>query len=227
MAYQVYIALTTEGITDLRFLQGLVERTFLEKSFDVCESDVEFTVSIMDVDKTGLSFVEYVEKAAKQALDIGGMTMAVHTDADRMTYLERRDNKIVPAEQRLSELSSEDYCILLTPIIPVRMTEAWMLANRELLRSEIGTELTNAQLGIDGDPEQMADPKNKIIEAIRRAKNSEAPKQRVIVDDISELYSILGNKIDICDLERLDSFCRFETEIINTLQKLKEEGFCH
>ena len=221
MAYQICVALTTEGTTDINFLQNIVENLFVQIAFDHVRSETECIVNVVGVKKTGLSFAENVKEAAKEAHDIfGATTLAVHTDADKMTYDERRENNIAAAEAALQGLSSDEYCLLLTPVIPVRMIEAWMLADKDLLRSEFGTRLTDAQLGIDGNPEDMADPKAKIEDAIRIAKTQATHKNKANDVDISDLYAILGQKIPISKLETLSSFQRFEGEILETLTKL-------
>ena len=38
-------------------------------------------------------------------------------------------------------------------IVPIQMTESWMLAEKELLKKEIGTDKTDIELGIHRDPE--------------------------------------------------------------------------
>ena len=40
MARQLFIGLITEGPTDVRFLQSVVERTFIDVAFE-CENDLE------------------------------------------------------------------------------------------------------------------------------------------------------------------------------------------
>ena len=85
------------------------------------------------------------------------MSLAIHTDADDNTCEERMGNKIIPAQKELDGLK-EDICRVLTPVIPVRMTEAWMLADKQLLKDEIGTTKSDDELGINHDPESMSDP---------------------------------------------------------------------
>lgn len=221
MAYQIYVALTTEGTTDIRFLENVIERTLWELACSHLEQEVECVVNVLTVDKAGLSFEEYVKKAAKEALSqFGANTLAVHTDADRMTYEERRTNKIVTVEEFLQEQNPNDYCLILTPVIPVRMIEAWMLSDRDLLRQEIGTSLTNAQLEIDGNPEIMASPKEKIENAIRLAREKATHRNPIKSVDISDLYGILGQKLSIEKLEGLDSFRKFEGEVLETFRKM-------
>ena len=93
------------------------------------------------------------------------------------------------------------------------MIEAWMLADKEQFRIEVGTTLSYHDLGIDGDPEQMADPKNKISLAIKTANERATHKKPVRDIDISDLYEILGQSLDVEKLMTMDSYCRFLDEI--------------
>lgn len=119
MAVQVFIGLTTEGSTDHRFLISIVERTFIEVAFE-CTKDVEPYVKFLNVDKSGLGFISYIQKAAQQGVKEMGMTvLCVHTDADDTTSEKAYSNKINPAKQFLETCTEEDICQLLTPVIPV------------------------------------------------------------------------------------------------------------
>lgn len=50
MARQLFIGLITEGPTDVRFLQSVVERTFIDVAFE-CENDLEPYVKCLTVEK--------------------------------------------------------------------------------------------------------------------------------------------------------------------------------
>ena len=114
--------------------------------------------------------------------------------------------------------ANDDYCKILTPVIPVRMMEAWMLADKELLKSEIGTTKSDNDLKINRDPETIADPKAVIEEAIRIAQ-SDLPKRRQRLT-ISDLYAIIGDKISINKLLSLDSYQKFQDEVRATYRTL-------
>lgn len=220
MTKQIFVGLATEGTTDDRFLNSVVRRTFEEIALTECTVDIDIFVHPLKVDKRGLSFPEYVAKSSSKGIsDYGIMALAIHTDADRETYEERIQDKIIPAQQLLEQLSDEEYCKLLIPVIPVRMIEAWMLADKELLKSEIGTRKSDHELKIDKDPEAMADPKFCIEEAIRVA-TAGLPNRRNRLS-IADLYEILGDKISIESLERLDSYRKFVDEVRKTYQALK------
>lgn len=217
MSKQVVVGLITEGSTDLRFLESIVRRTFEHIAFE-CTQDIDIFVHTLPTSKIGLSFVEYVKKAANEGMtSLGIMTLAVHTDSDRDTYEQRMNNKIIPAQNVLNN-QNDDYCKLLTPVIPIRMIEAWMLADKELLKKEIGTDKSDNELGINRPPETIADPKSVIENAIRIATNH-LPKRRQKLS-ISDLYAIIGDTISIVELERLDSYRRLQNVVRDTYKAL-------
>lgn len=98
------------------------------------------------------------------------------------------------------------------------MMEAWMLADKDLLKAEIGTRKSDNDLGIDRDPEVIADPKSVIEEAIRVAQ-SDLPRRRQRLT-ISDLYEIIGDKISIDKLLLLNSYRRFQEEVRSTYRAL-------
>lgn len=219
MIVQIFIGLATEGTTDIRFFESIVRRTFQEIAMKECRLDIDIDIRRLNTKKTGLSFVEYVKQASYDGVkDFGMMALAIHTDADRETYDGRRRYNIDPAQEELDR-QGDDYCKILTPVIPVRMMEAWMLADKELLKSEIGTTKSDNNLGINKDPESIADPKAVIEEAIRIAQ-SDLPRRRRRLT-ISDLYSIIGDKIGLDKLLSLPSYRRFQDEVRNTYRTLK------
>lgn len=217
MGKQIIIGLITEGSTDIRFLESIVRRTFEDIAFE-CVQDIDIFVHTLKTPKAGLSFVDYTMNASTDGVtSLGIMTLAVHTDADRDTYDERMKNKIIPARTALNGMN-DDYCKLLTPVIPVRMIEAWMLADKELLKNEIGTSKSDNDLGINRNPETIADPKSVIEEAIRIA-TEHLPRRRHKLS-ISELYAIIGDTVRITELAKLDSYRKFQDAVRDTYRAL-------
>lgn len=222
MSRPIFIALTVEGTTDTRFLESILESVFQELALNHLDADVECEVSVLSRYDKSEGFCSGVIKASKMSRSesLWADTLAVHADADKMTYDERRETNFSKVFEELKNLNTEDYCTVITPIIPVRMIEAWMLGDCDLLRQEIGTTLTKTQLGLDGDPESFADPKSKIVEAIRRSEESATHKRPTNKISIGELYQIIGKKISLERLEQLCSFQRFEQEILNTFKEI-------
>lgn len=218
MSRQIIVGLATEGPTDIRFLESIVRRTFNDVAMKDCAQDVEVYIHIIDANKIGLSFAEYVKQASLVGVrNYGIMSLAIHTDGDRDSYIDRHKNKIGPAQELLNQ-EGEECCKLLTPIIPIKMMEAWMLADKQLFKDEIGTTMSDLELGINKAPETISNPKSTIEEAIRIA-TAHLPKRRQRLS-ISELYSIIGDTISLEKLLSLESYRKFQDSVRNTYRVL-------
>ncbi len=219
MRRQLFLGLAVEGNTDMRFLESVVRRSFERIVFDECNQEVDIEIFQLNVPKTGKSFPEFVAAAAKIGLEkYGILTLVIHTDSDKDSLEERLKDKFEPAYRYLQTLSDNNYCKVITPVIPMRMVEAWMMADIQLLLDEIGTSMTATQLGIKRSPESIADPKSTIINAISIAQENLPKKRRTL--SINDLYEIIGGKIDLKSLDKLSSYCAFKEFIHNSLMAL-------
>lgn len=216
---QVFIGIITEGTTDSRFLEKIIERTFIDVAYE-CSGDIEPVVTILNINKIGLNFVDYIIEASRQGVrDMGMMVLCAHCDADSETTDNVINNKFLPAKQALDLESNDTTCKILVQVIPVQMIEAWMLADKELLKEEIGTNKSNNELGINRDPEMIADPKSVIEKAIRIARE-DMPKRRRKNLKIGDLYLPLGQKISKDSLCTLNSYNDFQEEVREAYRKL-------
>lgn len=170
---------------------------------------------------TDIRFFESIVRRTFQDIALKECRTDVDIDIQRLktkkTGDDRKRYNIYPAQSELDR-KGDDYCKILTPVIPVRMMEAWMLADKDLLKAEIGTRKSDNDLGIDRDPEVIADPKSVIEEAIRVAQ-SDLPRRRQRLT-ISDLYEIIGDKISIDKLLLLNSYRRFQEEVRSTYRAL-------
>ena len=219
MGKQLFIGLAVEGNTDMRFLRSVVQRTFSRIVFDMSDQDIDIDVFDINVSKTGMSFREFVASASRDAVNkYGVLVLAVHADSDKETLKQRMEDKFIPAQDYLDSLDDNEYCKILVPIIPIRMIEAWMMADTQLLREEMGTDLSDSDLGLHRSPEGIADPKMLIEEAIRIVQGSLPKKRRTLT--IGDLYEILGYKISYESLLSLPSFRAFAEASIKALRAL-------
>ena len=220
MTKLIFAGLFTEGTTDNRFLESIVRKTLEDIAFE-CKGQIETEIKVIEIDKSGRGFVEQVLVASKKGIDeYGIMLLCVHTDSDELTDNRVMETKIIPAINSLELKQTVDYCKILVPVIPVQMTESWMLADKELLKSEIGTKMSNSELGIHVTPESMADPKEVIKNALRIFQQDFTRRKRNKGLDISELYQIIGQKLDIYQLEKLDSYCKFKESLKDAFKEL-------
>ena len=215
MSNIIVVGFTTEGTTDTRFLEGVIRRTFEKIAFD-CKGEI-VVYDIRHIQTGKGDFPSRIEKAATEAARQGVMVLCVHTDADSADDADAFGFRIQPAFQRIKDTGNHA-CEILVAVVPVQMTEAWMLADGELLKNELMTAKTSAELGIDRKPEMFADPKATLKEAIRIAFE-DMPKRRRRLD-ISELYLPLGQKIPLEKLSSLSSFQKFETAVRDAYKQL-------
>ena len=217
MAKQIIIGFVTEGTTDTRFMESIIQRTFEEIAFE-CTTDVDISLYHIELSKVGLDFIEFVKNSAKIGNEqFGIMTLCVHTDADADSAVQAYQYRINPAITYLG--NSEFNEIILTPLVPVQMMESWLMADKELLKKEIGTNKPDVELGIFKNPEQYADPQAIISEAIRIARQELTKRKRRDLK-IEDLYQNMGQKISLKKLDYLNSYVGFKDEVRKTYRTL-------
>jgi len=216
MSYQLFAGLFAEGSTDNRFLKSIVKRTLDEVAFE-CRPEIETELAIIHVDSHDLSFQQQVIRASQECH--GKQMLFVHTDADSSSDNNAFKNKLDPAIDALQRIENHSYCKLVVPVVPISMTEAWMLADTELLRRQIGTDKSDHVLGLDRNPEIIARPKELIQDAIRIAR-SYMPRRRRRDLDISELYQPIGQEIDLNHLEHLSAYRKFKGKMRDAFRTL-------
>lgn len=153
-------------------------------------------------------------KASQKAIhDYGISVLCIHADSDAKTLDEVEDYKFTPLIKQLNDLSSEEYCKTIVPVIPIHMTEAWMLADKDLLKEKIGAKTKrDSDLGIERNPESYADPKQIIENAVRIAQEEKTKRRRNELT-INDLYKELGQSISLENLRQIPSFCSFEENV--------------
>jgi len=213
MSEMLIIGLHAEGSTDYRFLKPVIRRTIEEIILD-CDRDIELH-DIVDIDKKmRKKYIEDVLFASEEAYTSGIKCLILHCDADSNSVDYVMSSKINPAKEFVEQEFKKNsvYCTRLIPLIPIYMTEAWMLADLELLKSEINAEkIDNKILGFTKKAENYSDPKEIIKSAISIAQKNTTKHRRTF--NISELYRLLGNKISLKKLKELDSYQLFYQEI--------------
>jgi hypothetical protein len=210
------MAFTAEGTTDQRFLESIIKRTFEEVAFQ-CEGLIEVydPVYIKFPKKDG--FVAGVSTVAVEAFNVGINILCIHVDADNEDNSEAIQYKINPSFKAVDELN-DNACKNLVAIIPVYMSEAWMLADKELLKEEIGTTKSDEELGILKDAESIPDPKDVIKNAVRIAQSNLSKRRNKI--SIGDLYQPVGQKLPIDKLEELQSYKKFKSAVEDAFRKL-------
>lgn len=214
MSQIITIGYIVEGSTDVRFLENIIRRTFEDIAL-LCEREIEiYSVTSIKANK-GLTFVEQIQEAIKDA-DVQGIEfVCIHCDADDRNDEHVQEYKIAPAFEACESFIVEKNIKLLS-LIPVYMTEAWMLADKSVFKDEISTRLNDQELGINRPAESYNDPKSIIKEAIRISQQGIARRRQKL--DIADLYSPLGQKISLDSLKRLSSYQKFFQRIEELLR---------
>lgn len=208
MMSQLFVGLMTEGKTDHRFLIPIVEKTLIKLSFR-CKGSIDTDVFSVGYKKEG-GFKEYVRDAAQRGVQQHGISvLVVHADADSDTNENTYRRKIEPALHLISEQDESDACKVIAALVPIRETESWLLADKVLFKKLIGSDLNDNELNISGHPESFTDPKQRIEQAIR-AGRSHLPKKIREALKLHDLYSLLGESLDLDSLENFVSFKDFE-----------------
>lgn len=208
------LALYCEGNTDKHFLPKIIERTAEKMILSHATNYVDILpVTVKDVVKQerGKDILE----AAMQAY--GYDVLIIHKDADHRTYEETKTQSIEPG-CTLVQRSSKGVCKKLVPIIPVREVEAWMIADREILRDllQIRERLQNLHLPkravlVESDP----DPKATLNRIIAKA---ESERRRKI--ERKEFYESLALEVRLDRLDQVPAYKKFLDELSKTFRDL-------
>lgn len=211
------IGFTTEGPSDKRFFESIIERTF-NNLLNESPSEIDIFSPIYLIPQKKVGFTEKIMASAREAAENGVMVLCVHTDADAESDETVFKNKMDPAFLEVLAEVEGAFCKNLCAIVPVFMTEAWLLADKKLFKEEILSEKSDQELGIQHHPESYNDPKRVINEAIRVAQEDIPKKSRGF--DISDIYQPLGQQIPLEKLAYLDSYKKFAASAKNALIKL-------
>lgn len=216
MSNIVTVAYSTEGNTDQRFLESIIKKTVEEVAI-LCNGLIEtYDPIYLELPKKN-EFVDRVISVAVEAFKTGINILFIHVDADDDDDKHVRSFKIDPAFGAVDELDISA-CKNLVAIIPVQMSESWMLADIELLKSEIGTTKSNQDLNLTRAPEKIANPKH-LIEEVLRIAQEDLPRRRNKIS-ILELYQPIGQKLSIDKLEQMPSFQKFRSAVEAAFRKL-------
>jgi hypothetical protein len=217
---QIIIGLATEGTTDISLLESILQRTFVSVASE-CRTQIEVISPIIHIKKDyGLDFTSQTFNSSKKAFENGVMAFCVHVDADRNVDDDVFISKITPAFDFIIQSADLSICRNLIAVVPVQMSESWMLADKQLLKDEIGTEKTDEELEINRNPENFANPKLAIENAIRISRQNLVKRRRHELK-ISELYQPIGQKIKLEKLETLPSYMKFKEAVRDAYRQLK------
>lgn len=214
-------ALYAEGRTDERFLPTILRRTIDDLLSRRAPRVVEVPLPILLQPDLKASRAEDIVAVARQAA--GYHLLFVHADADHPTRARALSERVLPGVSLVQErfTAGEAVCRDLVPVIPVRMVEAWMLADPEALRAIVGTVLSPDELGIPmraHEIEGEAQPKERLA-AIMHIAYTQRPRRRRHVG-IGDLYRPLADQISLQRLNRLSAYQQLVDDLTTTLTSL-------
>lgn len=139
----------------------------------------------------------------------------VHRDAERL------DPKV--RQQEIEASWSGSQATTLICVIPVRMTEAWLVLSEKPIRAAVGNPNGSESLGLPTvkDVESLPDPKEILFEALKTASGLNASRKRHFNPHqfrhrVSELMD------DLTPLRQLQSFRHLEKQVQNHLAELND-----
>lgn len=216
-------ALYAEGRTDERFLPVIIQRTLAQLLGQYGRDVTEvWEPMLVEPSKKLPTRVENILAVARQTH--GYHILMVHADSDSSEPKQAFQQRFEPGLRLVNQASirGEKVCAELIPIIPVQMTEAWMLADTNVLIDVIGTQLRAEALGVPlyaHQIEAISDAKQRLEEILQVAL-AEHPRRKRRQRSIKELYEPLGRQIRLNRLLELPSYQRFIKDVTDTLSRL-------
>lgn len=132
------------------------------------------------------------------------------------------NERIQPGFDLVQQAQTKDrVCNQLVPIIPIQMTEAWMLADPETLRTIIGTDIQVQMLGLPGRAQQVesdSDPKRTLSQAIQNAYAQRSRRRRI---ELGALYEPLARQISLDRLGTVPAYQQFVNDMTRVLIALR------
>lgn len=211
------LALFAEGRTDHSFLVPLLRRL----TDEVCRRRVTEPVEVSNVlsltsrsPSSEESRVDRILEAARLAWPQWHI-LFVHADANGDAKRSRSE-RVEPGLRALRQ-QFEDHQGFGVGVVPVRMTEAWLLADGDALRGALGFKLTDEELGVPVSPkdvESFSDPKSVFTSACRQHRRSRGPHPTVYLPRLGETASL-----EI--LAEVPAFRRLQDDLVEALRDLR------
>lgn len=212
-------ALYAEGPTDQRFLPLIIQRTAVQILSQRGHTIVD-VLEPMLVEPPAKGERDHAILAVARRVH-GYHLLFVHADADAPTATAALRQRIAPgiALVQAAQQRGETVCPDLVPIVPVQMTEAWMLADRAALLAVMGSPADHHDLAMPVRPqqvEQIADPKQQLSSIFAEALASRTRRVRRR-HRIAELYEPLGRTVDLTALAQTPSYQQFVADLTQAL----------
>lgn len=184
--------------------------------------DLDVTVTDPELDRLPRPPGLAVEAKLRAVLDVGGTydLIVVHRDAENQG-VDARVGEIADAVAAVAE------SIPHVPVVPVRMTETWLLTNEDELRRVAGNPRGRIPLDLPpiGALERVADPKELLREALVRASGVSGRRLDQVRKRFSQHRRQLLERLDRSGpVSRLQSWQHFVTGVENGLKSARDVG---
>jgi hypothetical protein len=206
--FTLSLALYDEGPTDHRFLAPVLQRACEALAFEVGPKPCEvFEVQRLE-DASASAARDARILSAAESWRYGWDILFIHTDGAG-DHDAAEQALVTPAIERICGSAAFNHdkqrCV---PVIPVRETEAWMLAEPDaLLRAWYVSRPTPAQqatLRAIKPPEQITDPKRQ-LDALYNALTGRR--------GASKTFDAIGREVSLDELRKLPSYKRMEAAL--------------
>jgi hypothetical protein len=208
------LALYAEGRTYERFLPIIIQRSVEQILFERGQAPIDVLEPIV-LSPPEATRAERILSVARRAS--GYHALIIHADADYPSTERAMLERIQPGFN-LVQQTRERVCKQLIPLIPVQMTEAWLLADPEALLSVIGTNIEARVLGLPERAQQVEsipDPKQTLNRVIQNALANRPRRHRRL--DLRTVYEPLARQVNLKRLGSVPAYQQFVSDLAVTL----------
>lgn len=139
----------------------------------------------------------------------------VHRDTDNQGW-EKRDEEIHIAWDAINDLIQKKLPAKLVPVIPVRMTEAWLLLDEAAIRQAADNPRGTVTLDLPTAKtvENLADPKAKLQDLLKRASGASGRRLKQFNQRASARTILIAESMqNFVALRALPAFSRLESQV--------------
>ena len=129
-----------------------------------------------------------------------------------------RDAEKVDPDHRIREILTAAEAVVASPepvpVVPVRMTEAWLLYDERAIRKAAGNPHGTVPLPLPPHPEKLPDPKHTLRELLTVASERQGRRRKEFRGTLPErIHRVADNLPGIEPLRGLAAFRRFEADL--------------
>ncbi|MET8837080.1 hypothetical protein ABZV78_24630 [Micromonospora sp. NPDC004540] len=146
--------------------------------------------------------------------------IVVHRDADNAGR-HAREQEIQAAVRTLRGTAE------LVPVIPVRMTEAWLLLDEAAIRQVAGNPRGRMRLGLPKphEAESISDPKDRLRTCLLTAADETGRRREAVAKRFNQHRRQLLERLDPTGaVARLDSWCRLVADVDDVVKRWRSVG---